>query len=94
MPSNLINPGLNAPHRALLKAVGVTDADMNKPFIAVVNSYAEIVPGHVHLQELGSWSKRPCGRPAAFPSSSTRLPWMTGSPWDTRACIFRCLRVG
>jgi dihydroxy-acid dehydratase len=42
-----------APHRALLKAVGVTDADMNKPFIAIVNSYTDIVPGHVHLQEFG-----------------------------------------
>jgi dihydroxy-acid dehydratase len=42
-----------APHRALLKATGVTDADFGKPFIAVVNSYIEIVPGHVHLQEFG-----------------------------------------
>jgi dihydroxy-acid dehydratase len=42
-----------APHRALLKATGVTDADFGKPFIAVVNSYIDIVPGHVHLQEFG-----------------------------------------
>jgi dihydroxy-acid dehydratase len=42
-----------APHRALLKATGVTDADFGKPFIAVVNSYVDIVPGHVHLQEFG-----------------------------------------
>jgi dihydroxy-acid dehydratase len=42
-----------APHRALLKATGVTDADMGKPFIAVVNSYIDIIPGHVHLQEFG-----------------------------------------
>ncbi len=39
-----------APHRALLKATGVRDDDMSKPFIAVVNSYVDIVPGHVHLQ--------------------------------------------
>jgi dihydroxy-acid dehydratase len=39
-----------APHRSLLKAAGITDADMGKPFIAVVNSYVDIVPGHVHLQ--------------------------------------------
>jgi dihydroxy-acid dehydratase len=58
MPSNLIKSGFErAPHRALLKAVGVTDADMNKPFIAVVNSYAEIVPGHAHLQEFGKLVK-------------------------------------
>lgn len=42
-----------APHRALLKAVGVTDADFAKPFIAIVNSYVDIVPGHVHLQGFG-----------------------------------------
>ena len=43
----------HAPHRALLKATGVTDADMKKPFIAVVNSYVDVVPGHVHLQAFG-----------------------------------------
>jgi dihydroxy-acid dehydratase len=42
-----------APHRALLKATGVTDEDMTKPFVAVVNSYIDIIPGHVHLQRLG-----------------------------------------
>jgi dihydroxy-acid dehydratase len=47
----------HAPHRALLKATGVTDADMNKPFIAIVNSYVDIVPGHVHLQQFGKMIK-------------------------------------
>lgn len=42
-----------APHRALLKATGVTDEDMTKPFVAVVNSYVDIIPGHVHLQRVG-----------------------------------------
>ena len=51
MRSNTIKTGIErAPHRALLKATGVTDADMHKPFIAVVNSYVDIIPGHVHLQ--------------------------------------------
>ncbi len=39
-----------APHRALLRATGLTEADFDKPFIAVVNSYVDIIPGHVHLQ--------------------------------------------
>ncbi len=43
-----------APHRSLLKATGVRDEDMAKPFVAVVNSYADIVPGHVHLNEFAS----------------------------------------
>src|SRR5690606_21905998 len=42
-----------APHRALLKATGVRDEDMAKPFIAVVNSDVDIVPGHVHLEGFG-----------------------------------------
>ena len=51
MRSNQVKAGIErAPHRALLKATGVTDADMKKPFIAVVNSYVDIIPGHVHLQ--------------------------------------------
>ncbi|RTR32460.1 dihydroxy-acid dehydratase [Robertmurraya yapensis] len=42
-----------APHRSLLRAAGVSEEDFDKPFIAVVNSYIDIVPGHVHLQEFG-----------------------------------------
>ncbi len=41
------------PRRALLKADGLTDADMKRPFVAVANSYNNIVPGHLHLKNLG-----------------------------------------
>jgi len=58
MRSDSIKRGVErAPHRALLKATGVTDADMGKPFIAVVNSYIDIIPGHVHLQAFGKLIK-------------------------------------
>lgn len=54
MRSDQIKKGFErAPHRGLLKACGLTDADMEKPFIGVANSYVGIIPGHVHLQELG-----------------------------------------
>lgn len=36
-----------------MKAVGVTDAEMDRPFVAIANSYNNIVPGHVHLREVG-----------------------------------------
>ncbi len=39
--------------RALWRATGVTDADFGKPIIAVVNSFTQFVPGHVHLKDLG-----------------------------------------
>jgi dihydroxy-acid dehydratase len=42
-----------APHRALLKSLGLTDQDLNKPFIGIANSYTSIVPGHIHLRALG-----------------------------------------
>ncbi|MGH7493120.1 MAG: dihydroxy-acid dehydratase [bacterium] len=54
MRSDIIKKGFErAPHRSLLKATGVTDGDFAKPFIGICNSFIEIIPGHVHLQELG-----------------------------------------
>ncbi|MEN1968269.1 dihydroxy-acid dehydratase [Lentibacillus sp. N15] len=52
--SDMIKKGIDrAPHRSLLHAAGVKTRDLDKPFILVVNSYIDIVPGHVHLQEFG-----------------------------------------
>ena len=56
MRSDQIKRGFErAPHRSLLRATGqIKDkADFAKPFIAVCNSYIDIIPGHVHLQEFG-----------------------------------------
>jgi len=51
--SDEIKEGLErAGHRALLHSLGVTKDELNKPFVAVVNSFSEIVPGHVHLRRL------------------------------------------
>jgi len=53
MRSDNIKKGLErAPHRSLLKAVGLTDEEMSLPFIGVVNSWNEIIPGHIHLDKL------------------------------------------
>jgi dihydroxy-acid dehydratase len=56
MRSDVIKKGFErAPHRSLLRATGVIrDAgDFAMPFIAVVNSYVDIIPGHAHLQAVG-----------------------------------------
>ena len=54
MNSDTVKKGFQrAPHRGLLHACGVKSDDMNKPFIAVCNSYCDVVAGHVHLQEVG-----------------------------------------
>ncbi len=59
MRSDKIKRGFErSPHRALLKACGLEDEDFDKPFIAVANSYTDIIPGHVHLQEFGKIVKR------------------------------------
>ena len=53
MRSDIIKEGPErAPNRSLLKATGVTDSEMRKPFIAVVNSWNDIIPGHIHLNKL------------------------------------------
>jgi len=60
MRSDLIKKGFEkAPHRSLLRATGVIkdNEDFNKPFIGVVNSYIDLIPGHVHLQEFGKLIK-------------------------------------
>src|SRR5215210_8663990 len=58
MRSDTVKKGYEkAPHRALLRATGLKDDDFNKPFVAIVNSYVDIVPGHVHLQDFGKMVK-------------------------------------
>ena len=58
MRSEIIKKGYEkATHRALLRATGVKEEDFGKPFVAIVNSYIDIVPGHVHLQEFGKQVK-------------------------------------
>lgn len=53
LKSEAAKKGLSkAPHRALLKASGLTDEEINRPLIAIVNSYNEIVPGHIHLDKI------------------------------------------
>ena len=42
----------HAPHRSLLKADGYNDEQMRRPFVGVVNSFNEIAPGHMHLQNI------------------------------------------
>ncbi|WP_150138710.1 dihydroxy-acid dehydratase [Candidatus Enterovibrio escicola] len=53
-PSTTTTHGRNmAGARALWRATGVKDEDFGKPIIAVVNSFTQFVPGHVHLKDMG-----------------------------------------
>ena len=53
MRSDTVKKGFQrAPHRGLLHACGLSDDDIDKPFIGIANSFCEIVPGHVHLNKV------------------------------------------
>ncbi|MCQ5377224.1 MAG: dihydroxy-acid dehydratase [Candidatus Methanomethylicia archaeon] len=54
MGSNVVTKGVQrVPHRALFKALGLTDEELDRPIIGVANSWNEIIPGHIHLDRLG-----------------------------------------
>ena len=53
MNSDKVKAGVeHAPHRSLLKADGYNDEQMRRPFVGVVNSFNEVAPGHMHLQNI------------------------------------------
>ncbi|MFZ5969127.1 MAG: dihydroxy-acid dehydratase [Bacillota bacterium] len=73
MRSNHVKQGVEkAPHRSLFKALGLTDEEIRKPFIGVVNSFNEVVPGHKHLREITEAVKKGIlmegGTPLEFPT--------------------------
>jgi len=49
---NMTREAARAPHRGLLKALGLTDEEMGRPFIGVASAWNEIIPGHWHLDKL------------------------------------------
>src|SRR4030067_1133393 len=53
MRSDVVKRGVErAPHRSLLHAIGITSVEMDKAFIGIVNSFSEVVPGHIHLRDI------------------------------------------
>lgn len=73
MKSDNAKKGYNrAPHRSLLRATGHTDREINKPWVGVVNSFNEIVPGHRHLKDISKAVKEGIieggGTPFEFPT--------------------------
>lgn len=61
-----------APQRSLLKANGLTKEEINRPLVGVVNSFNEVVPGHIHLREIAEAVKAGVrmagGTPLEFPT--------------------------
>lgn len=58
MKSHVVTQGIErAPHRALLRAVGLTEKELGQPLIGIVNSFSEVVPGHIHLRTVAEAAK-------------------------------------
>ncbi|WP_406677079.1 dihydroxy-acid dehydratase [Moorella sp. ACPs] len=73
MRSDAMKTGLaRAPHRSLLKAMGLTDAEIERPLIGIVNAHNELIPGHIHLNTLAEAVKAGVrlagGTPLEFPT--------------------------
>ncbi|MBM4149784.1 MAG: dihydroxy-acid dehydratase [Lentisphaerae bacterium] len=59
MNSDQIKKGWErAPHRSLLRATGIAKSDFDKPFIGVCNSFTQVVPGHVHLDQVARYVRK------------------------------------
>ncbi|NLW74014.1 MAG: dihydroxy-acid dehydratase [Clostridiales bacterium] len=55
MTSDKVKSGVErTPHRSLFKAMGYTDSQLKKPLVGIVNSFNEIVPGHIHLRSIAA----------------------------------------
>jgi dihydroxy-acid dehydratase len=68
MRSDKIKKGYErAPHRSLLRAVGLKDEDFDKPFIGIANSQVDIIPGHVHLHGYGQIAKEEIRKAGGVP---------------------------
>ena len=72
MISDRVKKGVEkSPHRSLLKASGFTNRELKNPFVGVVNSFNEIIPGHVHLRTIAEAVKKGVisggGTPMEFP---------------------------
>lgn len=73
MLSNKVKQGIEkSPHRSLMKSIGLTNEEISRPLIGVVNSFNEIVPGHKHLREIAEAVKKGVimegGTPLEFPT--------------------------
>ena len=73
MYSDVVKKGLEkTPHRSLMKALGLTDEEIQRPFIGVVSAKNEIIPGHMHLDKIAEAVKAGVrmagGTPIEFPA--------------------------
>ena len=83
MRSDTVKQGVErAGHRALLRAVGCSDEDLKRPFVGVVNSFSEIVPGHIHLRGIADAVKSGVRQAGGTPFCEAVVSAGLVSDWD------------
>ena len=78
-----------APHRSLLKADGITDEEMDRPFIAVLSSRNDVIPGHTHLDKIAEAVKAGIYLAGGVPFEISTIGVCDGM----RACTTRSYRA-
>lgn len=74
MKSSVIKQGIErAPHRALLRAVGLTEKELEQPFVGIVNSFSEVVPGHIHLRTVAEAVKNGVRQAGGIPFETNTI---------------------
>ena len=72
--SSILTNGLNkSGERALLYATGMDEEDLKKPFVAVIGSFSEMVPGHMHMRELAEAVKQGISEAGGIPRQSETI---------------------
>lgn len=87
--STLTNGLGRSGQRALLYATGMDEEDMKKPFVAVIGSFSEMVPGHVHLRELADYVKQGIIEAGGVPRQSETIAICDGLCQGHKGCVIR-----
>ncbi len=89
MRSDLMKKGVKrAPHRSLLKALGLSDEELSKPIIGVANSSNEIIPGHIHLTRVTEAVKAGIRMAGGTPMEFSTIGICDGIAMDHRGMKF------
>jgi len=89
--SSIIVDGLDRTGmRAHLKAIGLLDEELQKPFIGIANTWNEMHPGHKHLREDRPGSKRCIRMAGGVPFEFNTISLCDGLPWGILACAMYC----
>ena len=85
--SSILTNGLGrSGQRALLYATGMDQEDLKKPFVAVIGSFSEMVPGHAHLRELAEYVCQGVIEGEGCPAEARPSPSATAFARDMREC--------